>query len=188
MDDMLGAMLDMDDSVQEIMTWIDNHGGYEKNALYVTADHDHFLTLKPNFPEVLANFLIDGESHKITPMTTLSGGVDSSAKLPAHANGDEMIEDPTGVKTMAELQGWAEGTIDMVGHFWGAEEDGGNAWGSHSAKPVPIYYGGDSGDCIKKLESKSYWVSGYEVRGSPEKIDQAHLYACMFKALFGLGM
>ena len=47
MDDLLGAMLDIDDSVAEIMTWIGNNGGYEKNALYVTADHDHYLTLLP---------------------------------------------------------------------------------------------------------------------------------------------
>jgi len=49
---MLGTMLDIDESVQNIMDWIDANGGYEKNALYVTADHDHYLTLKPNFPEV----------------------------------------------------------------------------------------------------------------------------------------
>lgn len=47
MDDLLGAMLDIDDSVAEIMSWIDENGGYEKNALYVTADHDHYLTLLP---------------------------------------------------------------------------------------------------------------------------------------------
>jgi alkaline phosphatase len=60
-------MLDIDDSVQEIMDWIDANGGYEKNALYVTADHDHYLTLLPHFPEVVANMIIDGISHNITP-------------------------------------------------------------------------------------------------------------------------
>ena len=33
MDDMLGAMLDIDDSVRIIMDWIQENGGYEKNAL-----------------------------------------------------------------------------------------------------------------------------------------------------------
>jgi hypothetical protein len=33
MDDMLGAMLDIDDSVRIIMDWIEENGGYEKNAL-----------------------------------------------------------------------------------------------------------------------------------------------------------
>jgi alkaline phosphatase len=69
MDDMLGAMLDIDDSVQLIMDWIEENGGWEKNALYVTADHDHYLTLNDHFPEALANLLIAGESHKMTPVS-----------------------------------------------------------------------------------------------------------------------
>lgn len=66
MDDMLGAMLDIDDSVKVIIDWIEANGGYEKNVLYVTADHDHYLTLQDHFPEALATFIIAGESHKIT--------------------------------------------------------------------------------------------------------------------------
>ena len=31
---------------------------YEENLLIVTADHDHYLTLNNNFPEVLANALL----------------------------------------------------------------------------------------------------------------------------------
>lgn len=184
MDDMLGAMLDIDDSVREIMTWIDANGGYEKNALFVTADHDHFLTLKPNFPEVIANFLIDGESHKITPSSTISGGYEGKAKLPDFKKGDEVISDPNGAVGIKELQGWAEGTIDQVGHFWGVEEDGGNAWGSHSSKPVPLSYGGDNG-CINKMKGRGYKVFGKEVRGSPDKIDQVHVHDCAFAALMG---
>lgn len=39
MDDMLGAMLDIDESVKAIIDWIEANGGWERNALYVTADH-----------------------------------------------------------------------------------------------------------------------------------------------------
>ena len=60
LDDLIGAMLDIDDSVQEIIDWIEANGGYEKNALYVTADHDHYLTLLDHFPETIANMVIDG--------------------------------------------------------------------------------------------------------------------------------
>lgn len=72
MDDMLGALLDMDESVAEIMKWIDENGGYEKNALFVTADHDHYLTLLPHFPEVVANMIIDGHTHDMTPENNTS--------------------------------------------------------------------------------------------------------------------
>lgn len=169
MDDMLGTILDLDDSVRFIMNWIENNGGYEKTALYVTADHDHYLTLKPNFPEVLAGFLIDGESHKITPATTLSGGYESAAKLPDHNKGDDVIEDPNGIVGLEELQGWTNGTIDEVGHYWGVEEDGGNAWGSHSCKPVPISYQGDNG-CLTRMEGADYTVVGKTVKGRPGKV------------------
>jgi alkaline phosphatase len=56
-------VLDIDDGVKEIMSWIDANGGYEKNALYVTADHDHYLTLANDFPQKLAAYLIMGNSH-----------------------------------------------------------------------------------------------------------------------------
>ena len=48
MDDLLGAMLSVDDIVSKTMKCIDENGGYEENALYVTADHDHYLTLVRN--------------------------------------------------------------------------------------------------------------------------------------------
>jgi alkaline phosphatase len=58
MDDLLGAMLDIDDSVSEIMDWIGKNGGYEKNALYVTADHDHYLTLLPRKCDLRIHFIL----------------------------------------------------------------------------------------------------------------------------------
>ena len=33
---------------------------------------------------MLANFIIDGESHLITPITTLAGGYEEAAKHPDH--------------------------------------------------------------------------------------------------------
>ena len=75
MDDLVGAMLDIDEGVAEIMAWIDANGGYEKNALYVTADHDHYLTLLPrkwtNQSEFLFYALVAKEilslRHQISP-------------------------------------------------------------------------------------------------------------------------
>ena len=69
MDDMIGTMLDIDDSVKKIMEWIAENGGFEKNALYITADHDHYVTLLDDFPKTLANLVIEGKSHEITPQS-----------------------------------------------------------------------------------------------------------------------
>ena len=61
MDNLLGTMKDFDESIAAVRTWIEKNGGDRENLLIVTADHDHYLTLNNNFPEVLANSLITGE-------------------------------------------------------------------------------------------------------------------------------
>lgn len=178
---MLGAMLDIDDGVQEIMDWIADNGGFEKNALYVTADHDHYLTLNDHFPEALAMLLIMGESHKMTPK---NNSRKNPWSLGVSAN---RHEDPSKSTTehINDFSTWTEEDIELVAHFWGARGSGGNGWGSHSSRPVPLFYQGDGG-CVEKLEGAGYRILGKEIPGVPDKIDQVHIHACMLKNLFGL--
>ena len=49
MDNLIGTMNDFDKAVQEVISWVNNHGGWSKNLLLVTADHDHYLTLNNDF-------------------------------------------------------------------------------------------------------------------------------------------
>lgn len=49
----IGAVLDFDKAVGTAINWIQRNGGWQKNVLIVTADHDHYLTLYPNFPRLL---------------------------------------------------------------------------------------------------------------------------------------
>lgn len=72
-----------------------------------------------------------------------------------------------------------------VAHYFGPRGSGGNGWGSHSSRPVVIYSEGDEG-CLEALVGKGYRVLGTEVAGSPGKIDQVHVNACMMKQLFAL--
>ena len=53
MDNLIGTMNDFDKSVQTVIDWVRKNGGWEKNLLLVTADHDHYLTLNDNFPQLL---------------------------------------------------------------------------------------------------------------------------------------
>ncbi len=53
MDNLIGATLDFDKSVGSVIDWIEKNGGWEQNELIVTADHDHYMTLNPNFPKLL---------------------------------------------------------------------------------------------------------------------------------------
>ncbi len=65
-DNLIGTMNDFDASVQAVIDWIKQNGGWRKNLLIVTADHDHYLTLNDNFPELLAQngaeFLTDEDN------------------------------------------------------------------------------------------------------------------------------
>jgi alkaline phosphatase len=50
LDNLIGTTLDFDRSVGTVINWIKNHGGWERNQLIVTADHDHYFTLNDDFP------------------------------------------------------------------------------------------------------------------------------------------
>lgn len=181
MDDMLGTMLDIDEGVREIMNWVKANGGWAKNALYVTADHDHYLTLEDNFPEALATLIIKGESYKITPRNN-SGRNPWSTGIGAdrHEDDSKSVTDH-----ISDFTTWLPTDVDEVGHFWGAKGSGGNGWGSHSTRPVPLSFHGDEG-CLYKLKGAGFRVLGKEVEGTDNMVDQMHLHACMLKNLFGL--
>lgn len=181
MDDMLGTMLDVNDGVQYMIDWIMENGGWEKNALYVSADHDHYLTLLPQFPEAVAKMLIMGESHKITP----KNNPNVNAWSAAIAAGRHEDVSKTVTEHLADFTTWSDEDIETVGHFWGTLGAGGNGWGSHSTRPVPMSFEGDDG-CVETLEGAGYHVLGKPVAGSSGKIDQVHVHACMLKNLFGL--
>ena len=54
LDNLIGAVSDFNDSVDYVKnTWIPANGGWENNLLMVTADHDHYLTLRDNYPQLL---------------------------------------------------------------------------------------------------------------------------------------
>ena len=53
MDTLIGVVNDFDKSVKVAIDWIGKNGGWEKNVLIVTADHDHYLTIYPEFPKLL---------------------------------------------------------------------------------------------------------------------------------------
>jgi hypothetical protein len=89
------------------------------------------------------------------------------------------------IEHLSDFATWTKQEIEDVGHFWGPVGSGGNGWGSHSTRPVPISYHGDDG-CIDALLGADFQVVGKTVAGVKGKIDQVHLHACMFKNLFGL--
>jgi alkaline phosphatase len=53
-DNLIGTVNDFDKAVKATTDWIAKNGGWEQNLLIVTADHDHYLTLTPDYPALLA--------------------------------------------------------------------------------------------------------------------------------------
>ncbi|WP_107667994.1 alkaline phosphatase [Cyanothece sp. BG0011] len=148
MDAMLGTLKDFNDSVRSVQEWIAQNGGFEENLLIVTADHDHYLTLNDNFPEVVAQELLLGE-----------GGLNLT-----------MNDDP-----------------NESGHFWGSDETVKYGWGTHTSRPVPVYFQGPESDAafLEGFLGEGYEAYGTEVEGVGTYIDQVHLGLAQLNALSG---
>ena len=131
LDNMVGATMDFQDSVQTVMDWIEVNGGWEENQLIVTADHDHYFTLNPDYPELLRT-------------------------------------------QGAEAMTAAEDTAS-AGHYWGSDSEVKYGWGTHTTRPVPVYYQGADTELFEKLEGEGYEVDGKQVEGVEGFIDQVHI-------------
>ncbi|MBW4470239.1 MAG: alkaline phosphatase [Stenomitos rutilans HA7619-LM2] len=56
MENLIGNVIAFDNAIGEVIQWIEGHGGWRKNVLVVTADHDHYLTINDNFPKLLDRY------------------------------------------------------------------------------------------------------------------------------------
>ena len=183
MDLMLGTMHDMDDTVKTLTTWIAANGGWDNNELLVTADHDHYLTLLPNYPkEIAESILASLASTAAAPNEATTGG----------NKGYDLNLTPT--LTISGKSQWKPGDADAVGHFWGtttpladtAKTVGqGDGWWSHTQRPVPVYYQGADANLIDKFVSTGVEAYGTVIKGVPGMIDQAHIAKAMDASLLG---
>jgi len=183
MDLMLGTLHDMDDTVKALTTWIAANGGWENNELLVTADHDHYLTLLPNYPkEIAESILASLASTTAAPNEATTGG----------NKGYDLNLTPT--LTKSGTSQWKPGDADAVGHFWGTTTTltdanktvgQGDGWWSHTARPVPVYYQGADANLIDNFVSTGVEAYGTVIKGVPGMIDQAHIAMAMDASLLG---
>jgi alkaline phosphatase len=148
MDNLIGTVQDFDKSVQTVIDWIGRNGGWRKNVLIITADHDHYLTINPEFPDLLK------------------------------------------AKGAAALT-YAEHTPEGAGHFWGSDPTRKYLWGSHSNRPVPVYYQGLLARFEQYIGKGYTYVDNrpdgtrqtFTIPGVPGAIDQAHVFQVMRSAI-----
>ena len=181
MDLMLGTLHDMDDVVTTVTTWVAQNGGWENNQVMVTADHDHYLTLLPNFPQEIAESILASKASTVAAPNEATTGVNT---------GYDTTLTPT--LTNGSTAEWKAGDAEKVGHFWGTEgklKDGttglGDLWTTHTQRPVPIYFQGADSALIDQFVSTGIEAYGTVINGVPGMIDQAHVAFAMEASLLG---
>ncbi|ELR96279.1 alkaline phosphatase [Gloeocapsa sp. PCC 73106] len=140
LDNLIGNVNQFDQAVGTVIDWIDNNGGWEENLLIVTADHDHYMTLNQNFPQLLRT-------------------------------------------QGAEALTYEAHQPNTAGHYFGSENDIKYGWGSHSNRPVPIYYQGSGSEVLDSLIGQGYQAYGNDVPGVDNLNDQIHIYQTMYAAV-----
>ncbi|WP_051039221.1 alkaline phosphatase [Nostoc sp. PCC 7524] len=155
MDNLIGTMNDFDKAVEEVISWINKNGGWSKNLLLVTADHDHYLTLNNDFV----------------------------SKLSPNANPNLA----RGLKYNAKEITYNKHNPQDAGHFWGSDPTQKYLWGSHTNRPVPVYFQGAYSSVLTRyLGQKVQFTDSsgtYTAPGIRGLLDQSHIFQAMKAAL-----
>jgi hypothetical protein len=135
------------------------------------------LTLLPNFPREIAESILASKAGNNEQTTGVNKGYDTTL-TPTLTNGS--------------TPEWKAGDAEKVGHFWGTEaklKDGttglGDAWTTHTQRPVPIYYQGEGSEVFQQFVSTGVEAYGTVITGVPGMIDQAHVAKAMDAILLG---
>ena len=161
LDNMLGTTMDFADSVEIVKDWVEVNGGWEDNLLIVTADHDHYFTLTDDFPELLAT----------KGAEALTTAVDESGN-PITETDDE-----------GELVKVDNEDVAASGHYWGSDPNEKYGWGTHTTRPVPVYYQGDGSEVLTEAAGTGFEAYGEQVPGIDGFVDQVHIGQTMAAAL-----
>ncbi|NJL09733.1 MAG: hypothetical protein HC908_04590 [Calothrix sp. SM1_7_51] len=96
--------------------------------------------------------------------------------------------------TNAEDLTYNKHTPATTGHFWGSDPTKKYAWGTHTNRPVPIYYQGPANlmATLNSYVGQGYVftdkrpggpITNYNIPGVPGMVDQTHIYQTMLKAI-----
>ncbi|WP_414512336.1 esterase-like activity of phytase family protein [Nostoc sp. PCC 9305] len=83
-----------------------------------------------------------------------------------------------GAETLTNMDTPAE-----VGHYWGSDPNVKYGWGTHTNRPVPVYYQGAGSEVLNSLVGKGYNAYGSEIPGIAGLNDQTHIYQTMFASI-----
>ena len=174
LDNMLGTTMDFAESVELVMDWIEENGGYEETQLIVTADHDHYFTLTEDYPELL-------REQGAEAMTVQVGEDGEPLLTDVDEEGEALVDDDGNTfQLKVDLE-----DVEQSGHYWGSDPNEKYGWGTHTTRPVPVYYQGVGSEYFEEVTGEGYEAYGEEVAGVDGFIDQIHIAEAQFNA-FGL--
>ncbi|WP_416666764.1 alkaline phosphatase [Egbenema bharatensis] len=91
---------------------------------------------------------------------------------------------------LLQASGAAELTLefdpDAAGHFWGSDPADKYQWGTHSNRPVPIYYQGAGSEVLDGFIGQGFTAYGADVPGIADHIDLVHVFYTMKAAMTGM--
>lgn len=174
LDNMLGTTMDFAESVEIVMDWIEENGGYEETQLIVTADHDHYFTLTEDYPQLLRE---EGAE-----AMTVQVGEDGEPLLTDVDEEGEPLVDDEGNSFQLKVD---NEDVSASGHYWGSDPNEKYGWGTHTTRPVPVYYEGVGSEFFEEVTGEGYEAYGEEVAGVDGFIDQVHIAEAQFNA-FGI--
>nr|MDZ8062742.1 esterase-like activity of phytase family protein [Nostoc sp. EkiNYC01] len=70
-----------------------------------------------------------------------------------------------------------------VGHYWGSDPNVKYGWGTHTNRPVPVYYQGAGSEVLNSLVGQGYNAYGSNIPGIAGLNDQTHIYQTMFASI-----
>ena len=74
---------------------------------------------------------------------------------------------------------------NLAGHYFGSNPEDKYEWGSHSNRPVPVFYQGSGSEILDSFIGEGYENYGVEVPGIPDLIDLVHLAETMRAVITG---
>jgi alkaline phosphatase len=115
-----------------------------------------------------------------------NGGWDEN-QLIVTADHDHYLNLNGDFPTLVQNQG-AEALTNLdtpgeVGHYWGSDPTVKYGWGTHTNRPVPVYYQGAGSEVLNSLVGKGYNAYGSDIPGIAGLNDQTHIYQTMFASI-----
>jgi alkaline phosphatase len=90
---------------------------------------------------------------------------------------------PTLVRNLGAEQLTTIDTIAESGHFWGTSATDKYEWGTHTNRPVPVYYQGVDSETLTNSIGTGFESYGFQIPGLANTVDQVHIAKTLFASV-----